>query len=211
VRACVIHRERVHGVEGEDQGDRADNTGKDGAGVVEFEEQSVDAEQKEDVRDIRIAEYVEDPVLPTHLYFDDCSVRCVQRALLFVHGHGLAVDLFEQHLYGRSDQIDHGVLQGLGFGNREALANCFLGPADVAMPFLADAADECGGVVGRLFIHDRVFFSPFHAYRWAAPMLVPRAMAAIWAARAMNVPADAACAPEGRRTQPREAGPSGGR
>ena len=28
-------------------------------------------------------------------------------------------------------------------------------------------------------------------------MLVPGAMAAIWAARAMNVPADAACAPEG--------------
>ena len=194
----VVHRERVERVEGEDDGDDAHHAGEDGAGVVEFEQQTVDPQEEEDVRDVRIAQDVQDPVLPVHLLLDDagapaCCRTCVPPSTSTVRPS------IESSSAGTDAAIRSMTLSRSASVSVMEMLFRTASSAQRTFRFrfsLIDLMNAAASLVAFSFAMESVM-PPCVPTGCAAPMLVPGAIAAMLAASVMKAPAEADWAPEG--------------
>ena len=102
-----------------------------------------------------------------------------------------AVDLPDEVVGVLSDQVDDVLFQRLGFGGGDTLTDRLLHPLRVAAPVLGDTLGLGHHVVDHFFgVSRRRSLAPAPT-GWAAPMLVPGAMAAMSAAIVTITPAEA--------------------
>ena len=95
------------------------------------------------------------------------------------------------------DDIDDVLRQRLALANRHAVADGLLDPIFVAPALLRDRAREGRGEVLDLLTHRALDVLATFLTGCAAPIVVPGAIAATFAASVMKVPAEAALAPDG--------------
>ncbi len=138
--------------------------------VVKLEQQPVDAEQHQDVRNARIGDDRQQAAAPIRLHPHQRRAFGVQRPLLPLNLEGLAVHLLQQVGKIRGDEVGNFDLDRLLGGQAHRFAYRPLGPLCVAAAQLREPSDVRRCVVDRLSAHGIARLG----CAFLAPLSVPR-------------------------------------
>src|SRR6056297_1611953 len=148
--AGVVDREDLKCVQGQQQTDAADDPGYQGAGVVAFKNEPVDADHQQNVGQRRIGDDGQQFGAPVGLDFHCLETCGRKRSGAFVHPHGPPVDGVEQLRQMLGDDVDDVALQRLGCGQADRFAHGAFGPLGVSAVTIGQALDIGNRVVDRL-------------------------------------------------------------
>ncbi len=163
--ARQIDRKRLEREKGEKNADPSYDAGQDGARIGELEDEPVEAENEQDVRDVGIQDPAEELLPPARGDLVTDGVLGVERAGEPRDGHLAPVHLLRELVEVARHVIHDVELQRLVLRERTALADRLLRPVRVPAALRGERADVADRVVPHLVGHRRVHAAAAEVHR----------------------------------------------
>ena len=168
--AGEIDGEQVKREQAQKQAYGPDHARRDETRVHELEDQSIDADEQQDIGQVGIGDGGQQLGAPVGLHGDDGGPGRVKLGFLVEHRNLASVHLLQKLLQVPGHQVDHPGLQGLLGGKAGRLGDGFLRPLGVAAAHLGQAANVGHGIVQDLVGHGRVGRG-FRRFRFRLPRI----------------------------------------
>src|SRR6266851_4465608 len=105
-QSCIVDGQELHRIKGEDECNKANNTRQYGAGVVQFKQYSIQAQQHENVADVWVTKDIQYFLRKTHFVQNYPGVFCMQRHGCCIKLNLSSIELVQQILFIDGNEID---------------------------------------------------------------------------------------------------------
>ena len=152
-QAGVIHRQDLESEERKDQGDGANHARHHRTGVRQLEDDAVEADNHQEIGDVRIGDHGKQARAPIRLGPDNFQAGRVQGRVARRHPNGAAIHLLEQIPDVGRNHVDNVLLKGLIGTQIHSLTDGFFSPVGVAAMAFGQPANVTDRILQNLALH----------------------------------------------------------